>query len=72
MNALTEALPDSITIVWSTDDVAERCRQLEVALTIEEQRAVLHLLDHHHDATIGISWDVMDIHIQTVCETRCR
>ena len=54
MNSLTEALPDSITIVWSTDDVAERCRQLDVALTIEEQREVLHLLDHHHDATIGI------------------
>ena len=72
MNSLTEELPDTITIVWSTDDVAERCRQLDVALTFDEQREVLRLLDHHHDATVGISWDVMDIHIQTVCETRCR
>jgi hypothetical protein len=72
MTTLTEPLPDCITIVWSTDDVAERCQQLDVALTNHEQREVLRLLDRCHDANVGISWDVMDEHIQTVCESRRR
>jgi len=65
-------LPDSITIVWSTDDVAERCRELDVALTIQEQREVLRMIYQHHDVSVGISWEVMDVHIQTVCELRRR
>ena len=72
MTTLTESLPDSIAIVWSTDDVAARCLHLDVALTIQEQREVLRRLRHYHDATVGISWEVIDEHIQMVCESRRR
>ena len=66
MNDDTELPQDSIAIVWSLEDIAERCDSLETPLSIEEQRRVLHLLKHNHDATIGINWDVIDAMIWQV------
>jgi len=49
--------PDEISIVWSTEDVLS----VRPDLTKEQAREVLYELDHNHDASIGISWDVIDI-----------
>ena len=49
--------PDEISIVWSTEDVLS----VSPDLTKEQAREVLYELDHNHDASIGISWDVIDI-----------
>jgi hypothetical protein len=49
--------PDEISIVWSTLHVL--CVRPD--LTKEQAREVLYELDHSHDATIGINWDVIDI-----------
>ena len=56
--------PDEISIVWSTEDVL--CVRPD--LTKEQAREVLYELDHSHDASIGISWDVIDIIAENMFE----
>ena len=56
---------DTISLEWTTDDVKLQLknRGQENSLTNDECRDVLHRLLHKHDATIGVSWDVMDVYI---------
>lgn len=49
--------PDEISIIWSTEDVL--CVRPD--LTKDQARKVLYEIDHSHDATIGINWEVIDI-----------
>ena len=49
---------DEIAIVWHIDDVKE----VRPDLTDEQCRAVLRQADESHDATIGINWEVLEIH----------
>jgi len=57
LNLVPLGNPDEISIVWSTEDVL--CVRPD--LNKEEARKVLYELDHNHDATIGINWEVIDI-----------
>ena len=57
LNLVPLGNPDKISIVWSTEDVL--CVRPD--LNKEEARKVLYELDHSHDATIGINWEVIDI-----------
>ena len=59
----TKHLPDSISITWWVDDVAERAKELEIELTLDEQREILQRMDRQHDANHGICWEVIDMHI---------
>jgi hypothetical protein len=52
-----------IKITWSTDDVLMRSDEIEVELTEDEADIVLDQLYEHHDASIGICWDVIDSYI---------
>ena len=63
---------DTISLEWTTDDVKEqlRARGLENKLTTDECRYVLNMMLDKHDATIGISWDVMDVYIDRVFELK--
>jgi hypothetical protein len=49
---------DSITITWHIDDVAE----VRPDLTKAQCRDVLAQAKDRHDAVIGITWDVLEIH----------
>ena len=64
MSIQTEPHQDSIAIVWSVEDVAERCAQLGIDLSPDEQRRVLGSLKRNHDATVGICWEVIDAGIR--------
>ena len=57
LNLVPLGNPDEISIVWSTEHVL--CVRPD--LNKEEARKVLYELDHNHDATIGINWEVIDI-----------
>ena len=56
---------DTISLEWTTDDVKMQLknRGQENALTTDECRYVLNMMLDKHDATIGVSWDVMDVYI---------
>ena len=49
---------DEIAIVWSVADVLD----IRPDLTEDQAYEVLIQADQNHDATIGISWDVLDCH----------
>jgi hypothetical protein len=51
-------LPDYIEISWHIDDVAE----IRPDLTADQSREVLQKALSRHDAGIGITWDVLEIH----------
>lgn len=51
-----ETSPDEIAIYWHIDDVKE----VAPDLTDDQAREVLRRAKHNHNATIGISWDVLD------------
>ena len=63
---------DTISLEWTTDDVKEqlKSRGLESKLTTDECRYVLNMMLDKHDATIGVSWDVMDVYIDRVIELK--
>ena len=50
-----ELQDDEIAIIWSVEDVIQECDWL----TREQALDVLQHIDHKHDATIGINWDVI-------------
>ena len=56
---------DTISLEWTTDDVKMQLknRGQENALTTDKCRLVLSMMLDKHDATIGVSWDVMDVYI---------
>jgi hypothetical protein len=49
--------PDVIAIKWHTEDVMSR----RIDLTEDECRDVLQRLKDSHDATVGISWETIDV-----------
>ena len=63
---------DTISLEWTTDDVKMQLknRKQESKLTTDECRYVLKLMLDKHDATIGVSWDVMDVYIDKVIEDK--
>ena len=63
---------DTISLEWTTDYVKMQLknRKQESKLTTDECRYVLKLMLDKHDATIGVSWDVMDVYIDRVIELK--
>ena len=63
---------DTISIQWSTLDVKQQLkdRDKKEKLNIKECREVLSRCLRRHDATMGLSWDIMNIHIDDVIEER--
>ena len=49
-----------ICIVWSTQDVLQTAKNMNVELTSEEADDVLMTVEHNHDANHGISWDTIE------------
>ncbi len=49
-----------IILTWSTDDVLS----IRPDLTEEQAAQVLAVADNRHDATIGITWGVLEFHAE--------
>lgn len=57
--------PDDVIAVaiWCVEDVLDRARELGIKLSKEQAEVVLERVDRKQDASIGISWDVIDVHL---------
>jgi hypothetical protein len=53
----------TIEIKWSTEDVIWQADNMDIELTEEQADAILDNVDHYHDASVGINWDVIETHI---------
>ena len=49
---------EAIAIVWQVEDV----KSVRPDLNEEQCKQVLQECDRRHDATIGINWEVIEIH----------
>ena len=59
--------PDEITLKWCIDDVVMLAEQKGYAVpTLEQAREVLSLAKQNHDASVGISWDVLEVYLDEV------
>tara|TARA_R100001086_G_C11773319_1_gene241506 strand:- start:532 stop:753 length:222 start_codon:yes stop_codon:yes gene_type:complete len=65
---------NTISLTWCTDDVKQQLkdRGMNEKLNLKECREVLGRCLNKHDATIGMSWDVMDFHIDEVLDERIK
>jgi hypothetical protein len=63
---------DTISIQWSVLDVKQQLkdRNKKEKLTLDDCREVLDRCLTRHDASIGLSWDIIDIHIDDVLEEK--
>lgn len=53
----------TISIEWSLEDIYYQAKNDEVEITEEQASNILEDLKKHHDATIGINWDVISSYI---------
>jgi hypothetical protein len=54
----------TIEIKWSTEDVLWQSEQLDLELTEEQADDILEIIEHRHDASVGINWDVISFLIE--------
>ncbi len=57
-----------IASYWTIDDVQSLQEDGAERITDEQARQVLRRADLHHDAAIGINWDVLQEHLNKVRE----
>lgn len=67
--------PNYLYLTWNIEDVlaviAERFKPPDhVEFTEEDARQVLDNISRSHDATIGVNWDVIEVHIENYLEGR--
>lgn len=60
-----------IHITWTTEDIVSRSEELTLhglasPVTEAQANTILHLLKRHHDANVGINWEVIDYYIMNV------
>jgi hypothetical protein len=54
---------NTIAILWGVEDVQTQATIRGLKLTKKECRKVLEACLNSHDATLGLSWDILDHHI---------
>ena len=54
---------DHIVILWNIEDVKHQAECMKIKLNKDECREVLDACLEGHDASIGISWDILEHHI---------
>ena len=56
---------NSICIIWCIDDIksAMKNRQNPIEITDDECMEILDNMERRHDASLGITWDTIDYHL---------
>lgn len=55
-----------ISITWSADDVRYQARERGMIITDAQTSDILQQMQRNHDASIGISWDVIDVYLDAL------
>ena len=73
---LTEFLIDElkkrgyIHVFWQRDDVETSIKELGFEPSEEAITAIVKNIEHYHDASSGINWDVIGVHVQEYYKPR--
>lgn len=66
---LYDARDNQALFSWHIADVAQRAREIGCQrITPDQCREVLRRVKKNHDCEVGVNWDVLDVHINDVCE----
>lgn len=65
INHLENYNPDEeiCLIIWTGDDVKAIAKEKGMELTDKQITEAVSTLERRHDASIGISWDVIDVNL---------
>lgn len=58
---------DSISLIWSIEDVLHQAAEDGKSINKDQARAVLAEVQKNHDCSLGVSWDTISITIDMVC-----
>lgn len=61
--ALQKKFEDKECIIWGTDDVLCRAKEIGIKITKKQAREILSKTILAHDASLGIRWDSFDDYI---------
>lgn len=66
------SMKDEIAITWHIEDIRMCLENLDRTdkLTDKECREILKAVEHNHDATIGVNWDVIEYQIDAFLRDR--
>lgn len=64
MTVLKEAWKNKIAVVWTTEDVLHRAKEIGKDITEEKAAEILYLALDKHDAEMGIAWETFDYYIE--------
>jgi len=56
--------------VWQVGDITSRADDTGHKISDEEAKEILGQIDHGHDCSMGINWDVIDEYIFSFCYDR--
>jgi hypothetical protein len=68
VNEHLEAHSDEVHIVWMTDDIREVASEKGLSLTDTQLKEMLVYIRDKHDASLGISWDVIGVMLECYLE----
>lgn len=49
--------------LWNKTDITDRAKDLDMVLTADEISEIAFNIEQRFDATYGITWDVIDLHL---------
>ena len=58
--------------IWQRDDVLAQAEGRGITITDDQADDIIERMDAKHDASIGISWDVIDVYLDMIGGTSCR
>ena len=59
-----------ISVSWCLEDVLWRAKDRGLKISKDEASEVLGLMYKHHDASIGLSWEVIDVWMDGIIAER--
>jgi chromosomal replication initiation ATPase DnaA len=65
---LEDAKDNTISIVWSIEDVTEQARKDGKEITEDQAREILQMMKDNHDCNFGITWETISAYIDILLE----
>ena len=59
-----------IHVFWQRDDVEVSIRELGFEPTEEAITAIVEAIEKYHDASSGVNWDIIGVHVQEYYKPR--
>lgn len=54
---------EHITVIWCVDDIIHLAKSLGKVVSRDRAVEILQEIEHRHDASIGINWDVISYYL---------